>query len=1077
MVDSPICPHLSKLTHFYRGIYPKALRRLLHLEALNQNANTFVEFINNRRETLFHLRGKYCCCGSRQHSVLKQAEWNVLFKTHINKCPNNGTDCFHMFKAPEWLTVDMLEFSLACVLLRNICHRRYENIVKTAQLHRNEVIHTEKSSIGEDEFELLWRKAVTSASDIAARVSTEFKNQIREEADLIYKYKPMLTRYLENTLCEVENHEKDDSFSPLKVVENILNTLEQHGIAIIVGYPGSGKSSIGLEVIRHMHTKDRTVIKFNRVQKWNELVNPKFGYVVFVDDFLGVSNTSNAGISELKPFFSTIYACVKNSKTQVVLTVRKSIYERWRDELEETRLFEFESMIDLTTEQFCTSMDEKKVMLLNHLQSRKIQVMRTKTEAEGSEGPSIDQFTVDAISQTSAFNFPLLCFLFTKSKNLRLGLKFFEQPRSTIVTTIDAFRKCSNTNDKWKYAVLSYTAVSGNVINPRKLNMKYMTIIAKSLTLKLKGSDQDKVATSDAVEELKDEYLRQSGRDTFEFIHQTFLEATVLSCGKVIPELVIEHCNNETLFELLRTAAYEEREGELVFKLGEENYRTLADRLILEIVSNLKVIPHVLLHPAMEDSNFSATFFSCLQSSIEKKTISSQNIDRLLIEASKIGHLGAVTVCFKTKVPQQVLEEAVNLASYNDHANVVELLARDLKPDPYFLQACSFGCGKVVIAMLKKGFITDLELIKEGIFRSSKAGHATTTNILISVYKGSTESSPTFKQTMVKILKDAFEAEKTSTVREIISYQHLDLDDDDLISLALEACFSNQLDLAKFLVHEFCQEMNMTRIQKVDWKLLRGNRLCIDLLFQMEELLHLDEFINSVSIDTILISTHEWSYIIEKMHSRFPMNVQESVSARPDLLLHFLWIGCHSIFSQLVQENTELLPNLQKCGKVAEKYSFAEFAAFCGFPDLHLVTSDLQNREDLLLCCIQGYRKEGRVDNDTEIFGYKKRFYTVNYFEIDSRQKGYLRCLQILYDASGILSPESPVLTEIIALMHGLFGPPTLSFMDNKGDAISESILPISSSKMEVLQFLDKILLQHLDTVKVNEMFLALEQV
>lgn len=201
MVDSPICPHLSKLTHFYRGIYPKALRRLLHLEALNQNANTFVEFINNRRETLFHLRGKYCCCGSRQHSVLKQAEWNVLFKTHINKCPNNGTDCFHMFKAPEWLTVDMLEFSLACVLLRNICHRRYENIVKTAQLHRNEVIHTEKSSIGEDEFELLWRKAVTSASDIAARVSTEFKNQIREEADLIYKYKPMLTRYLGMTIC------------------------------------------------------------------------------------------------------------------------------------------------------------------------------------------------------------------------------------------------------------------------------------------------------------------------------------------------------------------------------------------------------------------------------------------------------------------------------------------------------------------------------------------------------------------------------------------------------------------------------------------------------------------------------------------------------------------------------------------------------------------------------------------------------------------------------------------------------------------------------------------------------------
>jgi hypothetical protein len=820
-----------------------------------------------------------------------------------------------------------------------------------------------------------------------------------------------------------------------------------------------------------MRAKDFTVIKFSPVQLWNELVNPSSGYVALIDDFLGVSNTTIAEISEFKPFFSTIYACIKKSDTKVVLTVRKSIYERWLEHLDETRLFDSEHLIDLTSEQFCVSVEEKAFILRRHLQSRGIQLTITKREAEESEVPSIDQFTLDAISRTSAFNFPLLCFLFTKPRNLRLGPKFFEQPRSTIVTAIDEFRKCSHANGKWKYAVLAYTAVSGNSINPRKLNVSLMSIIVKSLNLEFQSNHDIKIAASDAVKELKDEFLRQNGRDSFEFIHQTFIEATVLSCGMVFPNLVVEYCNNDAVFELIRTEDYVEREGELVLRLDVDSYDALVKRFISEIVSNPETIPHVLFHSVMEDDEFSDKFFSSLESSIKQMAISSKDVDVLFLAASKLGHLRTAKACFSVNKSQQVIEEAVNHASYNNHGNIVELLGKHVKPDPYFLQACSFGCVNVVQTFINVAFI-DMDLMKEGIFRSCKAGHTKISNALISIYKGFSDPI-VFKKAMRKILIDAIEAKKESTVREIISCQELDMDSEDLGTLVLESCYSNQVNLARFLLQRFCNSKCKINTDEIVEVLLGGTRTSIDLVFEMEEVFRVQNFLESRSISHILISIMEGRYIVERALERFPDTTKKTIYTTPGLLNHFMWIGCHSVVSQVLQENADLLPRLQKQGKIADKYSVAEFAAFCGFPDLRMITENFQEeRPGLLLCCVQGYRNEGRID-DTDIFGYgpQFKFYGVNYFETDSRQRGYFQCLQTIYDKAIILQPASSIWKEIMTTMHDNFGSMTLKVLEDQSAATSQRILALSSSKMEVLQLLANILFDNYDLAEIRTLY------
>lgn len=145
----------------------RALHKLLQQEIDKQNVGNFVDFLNNNAETLFHLRGIRCCCNKKEYGVLYKDQWNYLFTTCTSsiQCPRNQQNCYHTYKAWPCLTVDRVDFSLACVLLRNICDSINKESIKALQLHRNEFVHN-PSPLDQDEFELLWRKGKTSLFDV-----------------------------------------------------------------------------------------------------------------------------------------------------------------------------------------------------------------------------------------------------------------------------------------------------------------------------------------------------------------------------------------------------------------------------------------------------------------------------------------------------------------------------------------------------------------------------------------------------------------------------------------------------------------------------------------------------------------------------------------------------------------------------------------------------------------------------------------------------------------------------------------------------------------------------------------------
>lgn len=869
-------------------------------------------------------------------------------------------------------------------------------------------------------------------------------------------------------------------------MELVVNTLEEKGIAIVVGYPGSGKSFIGMEVIRIMNSKGKTVLHFDNVEIWDELIDPKEGYIVFIDDFLGAFNTTEADITKLIKYFNTMYACVKHASTSIILSVRKSIYERWHERLEErSKLFDRDVIIDLTEEIHHLSVEEKKCMLERHLQKNKIEIRRTKKESTESGCLSIDQFTVNDISQKSAYNFPLLCFLFSKNESrMRLGVKFFEQPRDTLVRTIDGLRRSKDVQENWMHAILSYCAILGarDKFNPDKLESDIFTSICHSLRLPT-SDGQLELNASDAVDDLKDEYLKEVERDTYEFIHQSFLEASILSYGKVCPDLVVEHCSKDILFDLIRTHRYQERKDEFVLKISEKSFDLLVNRFIAEINSNQNLIPVVLFHPVMEDKIFEDMFLSRLKCVISAKGMPSEVIHSLLIEASRLGHLMGVETCFLSHIPKYVLEEALNQASYNNRAEVVVLLAggSGVKLDAYFLQACSFGCEKVVSAMVDKKLICDNDLIEEGIFRSAKADHTSISLILIKVYKSVVSDAEKFRRTMFRIISDAIEAEKGKTAREVIFKENLIFEDEDLEKLVLESCYSNQMELATDLVCEYkhrCQSWTVNR-QPFVRRLLGGNRPCIDMVFEMKDLFNLRNFFNKDNINFILTSTGSGSYVVEKAYAHFPEDVG-SVCSSPELVPHLLWIGCHSLVSQLFQANAEVTKNIHETVRIAEKYGFVEFAVYCGFPDFEIILGELGvDRELLLFHSVQGYQNRGRViDSDLEYkFGYKSIFDAVNFFDTNIRQEGYLICIEKLYDnVSGKMKKDSQILKTMGRILYDQFGSDTIDFVDGKAVKMTPKLLKESSAKMKVLELLCHILLQTLHVSEIRQMIDSVEE-
>lgn len=112
--------------------------------------------------------------------------------------------------------------------------------------------------------------------------------------------------------------------------------------------------------------------------------------------------------------------------------------------------------------------------------------------------------------------------------------------------------------------------------------------------------------------------------------------------------------------------------------------------------------------------------------------------------------------------------------------------------------------------------------------------------------------------------------------------------------------------------------------------------------------------------------------------------------------------------------------------------------------------------------------KIGIIPSCTKEFGRNSGRSAIYSFETNSHQRGYAACLKMFYNEINTLTNDSPVVKSILEIIYKTFQFDSLDFM-NSGNIGTPRLVPISSAKMDVLQFLRHILLQHVDLLQVQD--------
>ena len=337
--------------------------------------------------------------------------------------------------------------------------------------------------------------------------------------------------------------------------------LTRHGIVLVTGASGSGKTKIAWEILRmikedEIYGPSVNILSLDSVSLWNSVVDPTDKVVVLLDDCFGKVSVSRYSIDEHSNNLNTICACIRTGKVKVIMTARINILEDIKRKLKETKLFDkiFDKVVlDLSDENNVLSVDNKEIMMRKHLHSKGIRVTLTKSEALKEDTNCIDQFSVCDIAQTTHFNFPLLCYLFCSSQTfLQLGLDFFKRPRQVLIDDINGLRDSCDPLCRIKFCTLVYACMKNGTVDTTDLDSALLHKIVDKFSIASYSTDKIVFEVCASVKHLLFTYFTQvKGYERiYKFVHTSILEAVTLSAGQANAEFVIENCSPSVLFEL-----------------------------------------------------------------------------------------------------------------------------------------------------------------------------------------------------------------------------------------------------------------------------------------------------------------------------------------------------------------------------------------------------------------------------------------------------------------------------------------------------------------------------------------------
>lgn len=364
-----------------------------------------------------------------------------------------------------------------------------------------------------------------------------------------------------NTLQQMENHRKDDSYFRTSAVPVALEILKSFNTLIIVGLKGSGKSSLCFEIATHYQDNGFTVLVIppSDIKNTIHYIRPGKNHLYIFD--------VNFEKDQDGTIFKTCKDYCQNAKMKFIITT-SSNYHTSELSLD---LFEDQKQY-IRLDSLCT--EDKFGILKTHMTKNKVTICDNSYESnyedpdviQNSEKPvKMYKKVLDKIIDTHAFTgFPIACKKFFSDRSLlHLEHRYFNSPPKYVIREINSLRNKKDVFDKLKYAVLVYIMINERAsVTDIQEDKNLFPAVCK----RIEASSWQSFQLKDALEDLEGTVLK-CVRNIFEFTHVIMSKAVWMSYIDIDAELCVSACKWSYIEDYISPSTWPDHEYDVCVRV------------------------------------------------------------------------------------------------------------------------------------------------------------------------------------------------------------------------------------------------------------------------------------------------------------------------------------------------------------------------------------------------------------------------------------------------------------------------------------------------------------------------------
>ena len=352
-----------------------------------------------------------------------------------------------------------------------------------------------------------------------------------------------------------------------------MKFLHEHGVVILSGREGTGKSQMCLEIASLCEKENYMPYKVDGHADLE--VNFESSKVLCIFDDCRLLYNHPKKLPDL--------TCQK--LTWFIFTCRGLESLNVKEILETMDLFKNIEILDLDNN---LTKEEKRQILKLHMEANNI----TEASVQDSMHPKVDVLTLhrDSIEEIinldtePIFGFPLTTDTFCRDKHLlHLGKKYFAYPPQSFVKEIQGLYEAEGRDNQIKYCLLVYMATESEPrLDITKIDDEIF-VRFQDVFFKIKGNGDNLINEIEkAATSMKGKYLNYVG-ESYEFIHHYVKKAVLLSSDHLF-DYFLRACTFIEIKDIVRSHEYEKKGEQLIKKMPADGsmYEVLFSKLIDE---------------------------------------------------------------------------------------------------------------------------------------------------------------------------------------------------------------------------------------------------------------------------------------------------------------------------------------------------------------------------------------------------------------------------------------------------------------------------------------------------------------